>query len=142
MCAGKHVSLEICVRGNNELRETRIPATPVTIYTYVYSYTRLTQKISSVIITAGFYVRNQCTRWRHSVEIYPVTGESRCASSLISNFNYSFRWRMPDDFHVRKIPESVRCLNLHIPMVLTCYLNCLFNKAVCSYVSEGKDISL
>ena len=75
-----------------------------------------------------------------SFEIYPVTGESRCASSLISTFNYSFQWRMTI-FHVRKIPESVHCLNLHIPMVLTCYLNCLFNKAVCSYVSEGKDIS-
>ena len=29
MCAGKHASLGICVRGNNKLGETRIPATPV-----------------------------------------------------------------------------------------------------------------
>ena len=27
MCAGKHASLGICVRGNNKLGETRIPAT-------------------------------------------------------------------------------------------------------------------
>ena len=28
MCAGKHASPEICVRGNNIPRETRNPATP------------------------------------------------------------------------------------------------------------------
>ena len=28
MCAGKHASLGISVRGNNKLGETRIPATP------------------------------------------------------------------------------------------------------------------
>ena len=31
MCAGKHASLGIRVRGNNKLGETRIPATPALI---------------------------------------------------------------------------------------------------------------
>ena len=40
-----------------------------------------------------------------SFEIYPVTGESRCVSSLISIYLQLFVSVANDDFHVRKIPE-------------------------------------
>ena len=52
ICAGKYASIEICVRGDNELKETRIPATPATAFLksgHIYVHTTCTHIIVHMI---------------------------------------------------------------------------------------------